>query len=437
MRQQTVLVSALVMIFSSCSLAQNLQKNARTSLLDQRILRGAYVGICVYDPAAGKYLYTHDADRYFTPASNTKLFSLYTGLSYLGDSTTGIQYQIQNDTLYIRGTGDPSVLHPDFPVQPAFDFLQRSTLPIVLVNPPDENAVFGPGWSWDDYNADYQPERSAFPLYGNVAWFTVKNHRLQVMPAWLGSRHHLYRNSRIRTRSFYVHRDEGRNVFHYNLRLYNDDHPQQVPFIVDEGSTTAALLADTLHREVFYEPERELPDTGWRGVCNVPADSLFRPMMYRSDNFFAEQTDQMVSLRLFDTISTARVIDYMLEGKLSDLPEKPKWVDGSGLSRFNLFTPRDMVVILDKLYSEFQPARIDSLLPTGGEGTLTSLYHDMAGSIFAKTGSLSHEVSLSGYLVTQKGKTLLFSILINHCVYPLASARLAMQHFLHTIWENN
>lgn len=437
MRRRLMLVGALLLAFANGITAQDIGKNARNSLLNQRILRNAYVGICVYDPANGKYLYTHDPDRYFAPASNTKLFSLYTGLSYLGDSTTGIQYLIADDTLFIRGTGDPSFLHPDFGVQPAFAFLQNTTLPIVLVNPTDKNEKFGPGWSLGDYNRSYQPERSAFPIYGNVAWFTVKGHRLQVMPEWFARHRHLYRSTRLRTRSFYVYRNAKSNVFHYNLRVYNDAHVQQVPFVIDGGATTAALLADTLHKPVRYEPARELATDGWTNVRNVPLDSLFKHMMYRSDNFFAEQTDQMVSMKLFDTISTTRIIDFMLDGKLNDLPDKPKWVDGSGLSRYNQFTPRDMIAVLNKLYQEFPPARVDSLLPTGGKGTLSSLYHDMSGSIFAKTGSLRQVVSLSGYLITQKGKTLFFSILINHCLYPLPSARLAMQHFLHTIWENN
>ena len=164
-----------IVLLGSCSVTHFIQKNVSSNLITTPCLQHAYVGICLHDhPAKDKYIYAHDADKYFTPASNTKLYTFFTGLTYIGDLTTGIQYQIQNDTLYIRGAGDPSLLQPEFSRQPAFGFLKNTTLPIVFTNPVYENKIFGPGSSWDDYNADYQPERSAMPLYGNVARFTKK-----------------------------------------------------------------------------------------------------------------------------------------------------------------------------------------------------------------------------------------------------------------------
>lgn len=422
-------------LLSSCSVTRSLQKNASANLITQPCLQHAYIGICIYDLVRNKYLYEHDADKYFTPASNTKLFTFYSGLNYIGDSTTGIRYQVLNDTLYIRGTGDPSFLHPDFSQQPAFEFLKRTQLPIVFTNPVYENEIFGPDWAWDDYNADYQPERSAMPIYGNVAWFSIQNNSLSVVPRWFSKNKDLIADSSIHTRTFYIEREMNKNIFRYHIHQANDDDNQEVPFIIKNGATTAVLLADTLHKPVYYEPQKQLPSDAWSSIRNVPLDSLFKHMMYRSDNFYAEQTAQMVSMKLFDTISTHRVIHYMLQNKLKDLPDPPDWVDGSGLSRFNLFTPKDLVAVLQKLYAEYPHARIDSLLPTGGKGTLSSLYHDMSGYIFAKTGSLNHDVSLSGYLTTSKGHQYIFSILINHCVCPLGDARLAMQSFLHLIWK--
>ncbi|MGH2643116.1 MAG: D-alanyl-D-alanine carboxypeptidase [Chitinophagaceae bacterium] len=435
MKRNIFLLLLASITFSNYSFSQSIQEYANNLLLNNRALRNAYIGICIYNPQQKEYLYNHNAFGYFSPASDTKLYTFFTGLTLLGDSTSGIQYQVHHDTIYIRGTGDPSLLHPDFKEQTVIRFLKNTHLHIAFTNPVYENNIFGPGWSWDDYNEEYQPERSAMPLYGNVARFSVRDRRIQVMPEWFAEHHLLRRNWRMHVYSFYVRRAPQRNIFNYNVRIYHDSDPQEVPFIVNNGKVSARLLADALHKPVYYEPDKKLPDGQWATVHNIPLDSLFRNMLYRSDNFYAEQTLQMCSMKLFDTISTHRMIRYILEHPLSDLPNAPRWVDGSGLSRYNLFTPLDMVSVLNKIYEGFPHDRIYAMLPTGGEGTLKDLYHNMRGYIFAKTGSLMHVATLSGYLITKKGHTLIFSVLVNNCISPLDDARVAVEDFLTKIWE--
>ena len=103
-----------------------------------------------------------------------------------------------------------------------------------------------------------------------------------------------------------------------------------------------------------------------------------------------------------------------LNGPLADLPQKPSWVDGSGLSRFNLFTPQDFVSLLIKFKNEFGMDRMKRILPTGGKGTLKNYYHADSGYVFAKTGSLNGVICLSGYIYTIKNQLLEFSILVNN-----------------------
>ena len=82
-------------------------------------------------------------------------------------------------------------------------------------------------------------------------------------------------------------------------------------------------------------------------------------------------------------------LTLFLKTDFKNLPQKPRWVDGSGLSRYNLFSPRDFVFILEKMKNDFGMERIKNIFPTGNDGTLTNYYRAEKGYIFAKTGSLS------------------------------------------------
>ena len=142
----------------------------------------------------------------------------------------------------------------------------------------------------------------------------------------------------------------------------------------------------------------------------------------------------MSAARLWDTISTARMIDYLLTHDLKNLPHPPQWEDGSGLSRYNLFTPRDFVSVLTLMREKFSEERLWNILPTGGKGTLKNYYQQHF--VHAKTGTLTGVVALSGYLLTKKNKTLVFSVLVNNHHESATNVRRAVERFLTMIWKN-
>jgi D-alanyl-D-alanine carboxypeptidase/D-alanyl-D-alanine-endopeptidase (penicillin-binding protein 4) len=135
-------------------------------------------------------------------------------------------------------------------------------------------------------------------------------------------------------------------------------------------------------------------------------------------------------------MSDEKIIDTILKLDLKDIPQKPKWVDGSGLSRYNLFTPQSFVYILNKMKNEFGWSRIKNILATGGAGTLTSYFKKDSGYIYAKTGTLSNNCALSGYLITKKGKVLIFSVLTNNYITGATPVRKAVEKYLLAIREN-
>jgi D-alanyl-D-alanine carboxypeptidase/D-alanyl-D-alanine-endopeptidase (penicillin-binding protein 4) len=404
----------------------NIKKWAETELLKTPALRQAHVGISIYEPATGKYWYSYQDDHYFTPASNTKIFTLYTGLRYLGDSLPAVRYLNTDSVLYVKGTGDPSFLHPDYTTQRAWQLLQTSKR-IAIVPTVNENKRFGPGWAWNDYADYYQSELNDWPMYGNVAHIRHHGDSSLIYPKLFGFS---YKNDDT-LKEILAERDEHSNQFYLTFNNHDKSIQEaEVPFIVGTPQDLAVRLRDTLHKEIVVDKGPVVKFTMLNGI---PVDSLFTPMMHRSDNFFAEQTLMMCSSRLWDTISTGRMIGYMLKTYLSNLPDTPHWVDGSGLSRYNLFTPRDFVSVLTDMYKTYDPERLYSIFATGGKGTLKNYYKGL--SLHAKTGTLSGCVALSGYLITSKKKTLVFSIIVNNHNNSAGNVRRSVESFLTKISE--
>ena len=90
---QFILVAALFSL-SACSV-----QKAQKTLLSAASLKGAHVGIAVYNESTNRWVDKHKSDAYYTPASNTKIQSCYLGMKYLKDSIPGWQFA-ENRTLF-------------------------------------------------------------------------------------------------------------------------------------------------------------------------------------------------------------------------------------------------------------------------------------------------------------------------------------------------
>src|SRR5688500_8390343 len=155
-----ILYSLFLISLSSCSIEKQISKSANEVVLTNKALTAAHVGISIFEPAAGKYWYNYQGDKYFVPASNTKIPTCYAAMKYLGDSLRSLDYLETDTVLFIRPAADPSFLHRDFYVHPSFNFLKKSNKKLAFVLPKWEAEVYGNGWAWNDYNDAYMAERS-------------------------------------------------------------------------------------------------------------------------------------------------------------------------------------------------------------------------------------------------------------------------------------
>jgi D-alanyl-D-alanine carboxypeptidase/D-alanyl-D-alanine-endopeptidase (penicillin-binding protein 4) len=443
-----------LLLFASCATSRHAErrfsKKIQKEVAKSPVFNRAFTGFTLLDPETGRTLADVNGDKYFTPASNTKILTLATCLEVLGDSVPGIQFIQTKDTFYFRGTGDPTFLHPNFVEwQSVFLMLKTAMQSEMVFSWKNwKDGRFGPGWAWDDYMEEYSAERSPMPTYGNVAVVRRNGTGWVSTPRWVQPKP----SPLLRFKLAPVHRDERIEAYNY---FPNDTFPvgyeQKIPLHFSESNRTlTTILMDTLNWRMISEwpgifveglfKGLNIPDTGWHTLYSTPLDTVLRRMMYQSDNFIAEQMLLVCAGQKFDILQQDTMIKWMLDSVLTSLPQRPRWVDGSGLSRYNLISPRDLSQVLFKLWKEQPHDYLLSLFPAGGvNGTVADFYKGKNGKpyVFAKTGGMSGVHCLSGYIVTKRGKTLIFSFMHNNFVGSNRAWKEEMQRILEMIWEGN
>lgn len=382
--------------------------------LKSSFFNNQFTGLYIYDVKEKKELYNYNGNKYFTPASNTKIFTLFTGLEMLPVVIPAFKYAINKDTITIQGTGDPTFLHPFFKDSTALKMAKNyKKVNLIINNITDKR--FGPGWAWEDFDSYFSPERSAFPMYGNVVSVQNKD-TLNVAPN--------YFKSRLKLTEKGYGRKELLNSFYFDK---NRTRTTEIPMIIDTV-LLKNLWNDILPNKVHIINKSALKPS--KIAYSIPADSLYKRMMEVSDNFLAEQILVLASSTISDTLNTVSARNFILENQLKKLQEKPRWVDGSGLSRYNLFTPNSLVDVLTKMYQKIPEERLFHFFPVGGKsGTLKNWYQgNPKPYIYAKSGTLGNNYSLSGYLITNSGKVLAFSYMNNHFMHSNADIKKKMQH---------
>ncbi|MGN8058876.1 D-alanyl-D-alanine carboxypeptidase [Pedobacter sp. 22163] len=414
-----------ICLLTSCSTNKIISKKVAKEFKNSQVIKQYQVGFALYNPADKKMIFQKDADKYFTPASNTKLCTFFASLKMLPDLMPALKYIERNDSLIFWGTGDPAFLQFAVKDKSAYNFLLASNKKLFFSPGRYSGSFFGDGWSWDDYDYYYQPEITEMPIMDNMVTSTYASpNKINIEPKVFASCFEV--DSTKKTGSFQVSRDFLSNRFHYPAVSVQPGYNQQNPYKTSTQATVE-ILADTLHKPVGII-NLKIPSYA-KTLSGAKRDSVLKHMMLPSDNFIAEHLLLVCSNQIGDTLSTIKAIDYITKNYLSFLPDKVKWADGSGLSRQNLFTPRDNVYLLDSIYRLVNnPEKLFDLLPAGGKsGTLKNAYPKTDKPfVFGKTGSLGGVHNQSGYVLTKKGKTYIYSFMNNSFVKPTAEVRAEM-----------
>jgi D-alanyl-D-alanine carboxypeptidase/D-alanyl-D-alanine-endopeptidase (penicillin-binding protein 4) len=456
-----VVWASLAPVWAAPTLAQRIHHAIDSS----PAARSAFWGIQIIDQASGATLFQWNADHFFVPASNTKLFSTALALKRLGpDYKFRTTVRMDADgSIRLVGGGDPNLSNRVIPYQKgegtgdplqAIEDLADRVVACGITRIAgdvvgDDSAYvwqpYPPGWALDDPTWDYGAPVSALTVNDNMFSLTVTGGERDGDPAsiQLSPAVEFYQiDNRVRTDSTAFRRTSvGRGPGSMQLQLWGKLAPGQSETrtlgIDDPALYAARAFYDALTRRsvnIMGRPVArhlypdEVPDLRLGQEPEPPAGTEIAardsaPLVEDlritdkvSHNLHAEMLLRAVARARRNVGSRQAGMEemkaFLTEAELDE--EDYHFEDGSGLSRLNLVRPRAVVQLLRYMYST--PQWMD-LLPTGGEdGTLATRFTGTraAGKIHAKTGTLSHVSTLSGYAVRRSGAIRTFSIMVNN-----------------------
>ena len=412
---------SLLSLTSSCSSVKKIAVETDVNRLLNRseIFSNQFTGFSLLDLETNQVIAGHNATLKFTPASNTKLLTMYATLKSFQDSIPSLLIRKIDSGVYVKPIGDPSFLYSPFTSQPIIDYLNKNDH--VFISWPETTLEpYGPGWAWDDYVYSFQSQRSWWPIYGNAVQIVKSTDSLTIVPSFFEEDVEIVEANTKKS----VERDRTYNLFRIRIESDTSSIDKMIPFEYSK-ELLIKLLQDTLSANIGFTSQKlSTTDT----LYSQHVDTVLSYMLKPSDNFMAEQLlIQSAWKNGFQDIDS--YIKYLKSTDLASLTEMV-WVDGSGLSRYNLISPIDQVRLLKLCYDEFGWERITHMLPTGGEGTLEDRFLAEEPYIFAKTGTLSNNHNLSGFLITKSGKRMIFSFMSNHYTRPTDEIKRAMEAFL-------
>ena len=453
----------------------SLNTEALRARIDQRIeatrFGSARWGVLVVSLESGQVVYSHNENRLFIPASNTKLFTAALALDRLGPdfrTRTSLysrerpdrQGRLRGDLLLV-GRGDPSFALYHEPgttgstvkafAQALFQSGVRSVRGQLLVDDHYfSESTYGAGWMVEDLDAYYCPEISALSLNDNVATWRVTPGASPGKPAMIQMVEEdtqLVWSNRVRTVAAKAKTrvsatrllGQNRGVMSGTIALDSPRVTQQIT-VHDPALWFGRSLAMSLRTQgvsisgrVRESEFQELGPTGepgptWQQLTTLespPLRSLLATMMKPSNNLHAQLLFLLVGAQgekspeaLTTPERSVAAMDLWMRGFLG-AGVLPHLEEGAGLSRRNGASPRHIVELLRYMDKHSSGAEFKESLPIAGvDGTLK---HRMRGTraegnLRAKTGSLRSVSSLSGYVISSGGERLAFSILLNDYV---------------------
>lgn len=427
-------------------------------------------GVLVADAQTGDVLFSRNAAQYFTPASNTKLFTTILALATLGPDhrvrttveTTGAvdRMGVLRGDLVLVGRGDGNLANrilpytkqdrrdgsPEKPLAELADQVVRRGVREIEGDVIADDSYLVParypsGWTVDDTVWSFGAAVSAIAVNDNALTLDVRpgeaagaplRFSLEPAPTIYNVRNEAKTTAAGTEAQLRLARDPESRTFVLSGTLPLDAPRRSLQVAVQEPAENAAVLFAHLleARGVQITGQSRARHAGDPGAVAAPdeprkvlAEHVSPPLIedVRLTNKISDNLHAELMLRLAakekggaEILDDALKFAQQFRAGIGIAPDDVVLKDGSGLSRDDLATPESFVQLLE--YAARQPWGADFVktLPVAGEdGTLENRMKGTtaAGRIQAKTGQVDHVEALSGFATTLHGERLIFSIM--------------------------
>jgi serine-type D-Ala-D-Ala carboxypeptidase/endopeptidase (penicillin-binding protein 4) len=440
-------------------------------------------GVFVASMKDGRVIHARNSDRTFTPASNMKIFTTAVALDLLGPNhrwrtsvyaakEMSADGSIDGD-LVLYGRGAPDFDSKRSAGLPALvDQLYGRGLRHVRGNIIGDESyfrgeIYGIGWQWNDLQWYFGAEPSALSIDENSVEVTIAAAGKSGEPASVivtPNDNYLRITNNTTTGDPDARTTIGiiRDLSGHDLRVWGEFPVRGRAFSAFLSIPNPALRAATVFRQAliargikvdgeprsrdFRMPDKEMFDPQKASELaytdSQPLDVIIRKTNKESNNLYAELLLRTLGkergatapdpdprkdrARGDDEAGVAVIKSWLSSHGIST--KTLAFHDGSGLSRLDLVTPESAARLLMSIAkSDSGKVFVDSLPIAGRDGTLRGRMVPQTGRVVAKTGSLTYDNSLSGYVQTDAGETLVFSILCNDASGPVHPVRVIDQ----------
>ncbi|HEV7799244.1 MAG TPA: D-alanyl-D-alanine carboxypeptidase/D-alanyl-D-alanine-endopeptidase [Pyrinomonadaceae bacterium] len=440
--------------------------------IDESELAAARWGVCVISMADGSIVFERNGDKLFTPASNMKIYTTGVALDLLGANyrwRTSVYANAHPDAngsvpgdliLYGRGAPDLVARSKDenrSSLAKLADDLYARGVRGVKGNVIGDESYFrgdplGDGWLWTDLQWYFGAEASALSINGNEVdvnlvpsnkageapvvrtsdtqnYLTVEN-RMKVGDRGGRSTVGLHRGLSDNNVEVWGEFAAGTKGFGARLSVHKPALWAAKLFVEALKTRGIKVEGEAVSRDSrVAESERFDPahSIELAFLDSQPLGEIARKTNKESINLYAElilrtlgrERGEMAALpqgagrERGDDEAGLAVIRVWL-GRAGITTSRIALHDGSGLSRLDLVTPESSARLLLGLSKTASGQVFKESLPIAGrDGTLAGRLKALTDRVAAKTGSLTYDNSLSGYLTTSRGQLLAFSIMCN------------------------